>query len=378
MTDVLIAGGGIAGATAAILLGRAGLRVALFEQHSFPRDKPCAEGIMPAGVGVLQRLGLADQIGGAPFVGIRYHGWGRTVGGHFPVASGVPTFGLGQRRLVLDRVLFETAQGTPGVTAHQAAQVDGPMLEGGRVTGLVVGGRIHRAALTVGADGPRSRIRNAAGLDGPPGRHPRLGVRAHFRLPATDSTRDHVEIFVGDDHELYLTPLPDNEIVLAALSTRAELEGNVRDVFPRWVAQHPALATRLRGAESSSNLAGRTPLASRARAGVFPGLVLLGDAAGFLDPVTGSGIAQALLSAELLTRVLVPAHGFHPSFDLLLEFDRHRRALLRDYAILTRFVLAIVGRPAWGRRMLALMDRSPLLFSHLIGVAGGTRPLVPL
>src|SRR5689334_19680311 len=73
MTDVLIAGGGIAGSTLAILLGRAGLTVELFERGYFPREKACGEGLMPGGVGVLERLGLADAIGGAPFYGVRYY-----------------------------------------------------------------------------------------------------------------------------------------------------------------------------------------------------------------------------------------------------------------------------------------------------------------
>src|SRR6266536_382337 len=73
MADVLIAGGGIAGSSLAVMLGRAGLAVELFERGRFPKEKPCGEGLMPAGVGVLERYDLAGALGGAPFYGIRYY-----------------------------------------------------------------------------------------------------------------------------------------------------------------------------------------------------------------------------------------------------------------------------------------------------------------
>ena len=78
MADVVIAGGGPAGATLALLLGRAGLSVELYEAKKFPREKPCGEGIMPAGVAVLERLGLRAAVGGRPLASVRYHGFGMT------------------------------------------------------------------------------------------------------------------------------------------------------------------------------------------------------------------------------------------------------------------------------------------------------------
>src|ERR1700682_6085282 len=73
MADVLIAGGGVAGSAIAILLGRRGMQVELFERSNFPREKPCGEGLMPAGVAVLNRLGVGEEVGGVPFYGVRYH-----------------------------------------------------------------------------------------------------------------------------------------------------------------------------------------------------------------------------------------------------------------------------------------------------------------
>ena len=377
--DVVIAGGSVAGSTLAILLGRAGVAVELYEQHAFPREKACAEGLMPAGAAVLGRLGLLDEIGGAPFRGIRYLGFGRRVEATFPATAGIPGRGLGQRRLRLDATLFAAARATPGVTARDGLRVEGPLLESGRVRGVLVDGQTRRARLVVAADGPRSGLRRRLGLETKSGpASARLGLRVHYRLAEGRLPQDHVEIFLGDGHEIYVTPLPGQEVSVAALASRQACGRPAGAFFQRALARHRALSELLEGAEPTSELGGRTPLAARARQSVLPGLVLLGDAALALDPITGAGMAQALLSAELLCRLLVPAAGrFEPSDDVLAEFDRQRRAIYREAAIFARTLLTLVRRPGLARATLALLDRTPSLFRHLVGVAGGTRPLLP-
>jgi flavin-dependent dehydrogenase len=373
--DVVISGAGVAGSTLAILLGRAGLSVRLYERHRFPREKACAEGLMPVGVGVLARLGLADSLGGAPFEGVQYHGFGMRMAAAFPPARGCPTHGLGQRRLRLDATLFDAARATPGVRAFEGAAVEGPIIEGERVTGLYVEGQRVAARLVIGADGPRSSLRRKGGLEGKPRGRVRLGLRAHFRLPDGAPPPRMVDVFVGEGHEIYVTPLPGREVAVAALTE--DPDGNARAHFARWLRQHPDLAESLDGAEQSSELAGQMPLESRARRGVRPGMALLGDAAGFIDPVTGSGMAQALISAELLATTIAREGRLDAAWDTLQDFDRRRRVLLRDTSLLTRFVLGMARRPFWAQQTLRLMNASPDLYGHLVGVAGGTRSLLP-
>jgi flavin-dependent dehydrogenase len=399
--DVIVAGAGVAGSSLAILLGRAGVSVELYDQHRFPRDKVCAEGLMPAGVGVLGRLGLAAAAGGAPFRGIRYFGHGRQVEALFPGGGDAPGHGLGLRRLALDALLFETARATPGVTALPGVKVEAPLTAWGRVTGVLVDGRPRRARLVVAADGPRSLLRRRLGLDPAPPRRPRIGLRAHFRLAPGQAPADHVEIFLGDEHELYVTPVGAAEVSVALLAARAACHagGGNGDgdgdapgrLFRRAIAQQPRLCALLEGARPAGELGGRTPLAGRARRGVVPGLVLLGDAAAALDPVTGAGMAQALVSAELLARALVrrdpagaatgaaagAAAAFDASDDVLLEFDRRRQALYREAAVLASMVLSLVRSPPLARGAFHLLHHWPALFTHLVGVAGGTRPLLP-
>ena len=381
--DVLIAGGGIAGSTLAVLLGRAGARVALFEERRFPREKPCGEGLMPAGVAVLRRLGLAEAAGGRPLHGVRYHGFGLSAEAEFPAVAGVPAVALGQRRLHLDRALFEAARATPGVEALQGARVEGALLEDGRAVGLRVDGAVQRGKLVVAADGPHSPVRRSLGLDAPRPRRARIGLRTHFRLARPSDQQSLIEIFIGDGHELYVTPLPGDEILIAGLSDRVAATeeadgGGARAALARWIEDEPLLRARLVGAEPLTAVAGRSPLAHRARAGFAPGAVLLGDAAGFIDPVTAGGMAQALLTAELLAPFVARAlaDGGARGDRWLARFDRRRRALLRDYHLLTRFVLFLIGRPRLARTMLRLMRANPRLMAHLIGVAGGVRRLI--
>ncbi len=202
MADILIAGAGIAGSTLALMLGRAGLAVELFERGTFPREKPCGEGLMPAGVGVLERHGLADAVGGAPFDGVRYHAGALVVEGRFPAIAGLPRQGRGQRRLHLDQALFAAAAATPGVRAHTGARVESPILVDGRVAGLVVAGQPCYAPLVVAADGLRSPLRRQLGLDGPAPRRRRVGLRTHYRLAPGQAQPPWVEIFLGRGYEL--------------------------------------------------------------------------------------------------------------------------------------------------------------------------------
>ena len=372
MTDVLIAGGGVAGSALAILLGRAGLEVELFERDAFPREKPCGEGLMPAGVAVLDRLGLTDAVGGVPLAGVRYHFRGTIAAGPFPDVAGASATGLAQRRAVLDRVLFEAAAATPGVRARTRAVVEAPMVERGRVTGLVVDGVERRAPLTVAADGVHSSLRRALGLEGPT-RHRRVGMRAHYRLAGGSEAAPWVDIFLGEGHELYVTSLPRGELLVAALANAGALETPAESSFDRWCHAQPFLANRLRGADRLTRLRGVSPLTARVRRGVAPGLALLGDAAGSLDPITGGGMTHALECAELLARH-VP-RVIDEGDAALAEFERRRRTLLADYALLTRGLLWLEGHPGWIGPALSALRAWPPLLSHLVGVAGGTRSL---
>jgi 2-polyprenyl-6-methoxyphenol hydroxylase-like FAD-dependent oxidoreductase len=369
MIDVLVAGGGLAGSAAAIQLARIGFSVELFERASFPREKPCGEGLMPAGVAALERIGL-NASAGAPFRGIRWHFRERVAEGRFPDVNGVPSLGRGLRRRDLDCALFELAAETRNVTVHTRTLVEAPLMERGRVVGLIVNGSPRRGRLVIGADGAQSRLRHALKLD-MPSRRKRLGVCTHFRLAPGKATSDSVDVYLGRGFELFATPLPRGELALSGLVSVNALGGRLEDQFRcLWTAQ-PHLAERLEGAEQVSEMLTISPVSGRARRRFLPGLVLLGDAAGFTDPITGGGMTQALLTAELLTQHV--ARRGQAADDWLAEFDRERETLLRDARRVTALLLQLAKNPAFLSMALDGMRRLPRFFSHLLGVAGFTR-----
>jgi flavin-dependent dehydrogenase len=268
--------------------------------------------------------------------------------------------------------LFEEAARTPGVTAYVDARVEGPLVEHGRVTGLVVEGTERRATLVVGADGPHSRLRHALSLDVPT-REKWVGMRAHFRLANGQRQTKWVDVFHRRGYELYVTPLPDEELLVAVLARTAAIRGRIEEQFRVWCAAEPELAQRLDGAEQVSELMAISPLSGRARRSILPGFVLLGDAAGFTDPLTGGGMTHALLSAELLAKYA--AHQFGKRKGWLAQFDRERHALLRDFRILTAVMVMLTSHPRWMATALRGLRLSPALFSHLVGVSSGVRRL---
>jgi menaquinone-9 beta-reductase len=371
MTNVLIAGGGLAGSAAAIHLGRLGISAELFECGLFPKEKPCGEGLMPAGVAALERLGL-NGMKGAPFNGVCYHFGERIAEGRFPERDGVPCMGRGLRRLDLDHTLFELAGQTPNVKVHTGALVEAPLVKGGRIVGLMVDGTPRYGNLVIGADGARSRLRHALRLD-LPSRRKRVGVCKHFRLAPGRSMPRSVNVYLGVGYELYATPLPWGELALAGLASAEALEGRLEDQFRRWWTAQPHLAERLDGAEQVGEMLAISPVSGRARQRFLPGFILLGDSAGFTDPITGGGMTQALLAAELLGQYM--GRNARATGDWLAEFDCERESLLRDYRRLTSLLLWLARNPAFLGMALETMRRLPRVFSHLLGVSGGTRRL---
>jgi len=364
--DVVVAGAGPAGATLAILLGRAGLRADLYDARRFPRDKPCGEGIMPAGVAVLDRLGLRAAVGGRPLVAVRYHGFGLTAESGFARAGAVA---LAQRRLRLDEALLAEARITPGVRVFEEAPVEGVEIANGRASGLRVGGEVRRGALVVGADGLESPVRRALGLDGGARRLARAGVRMHFKLATAGLLSDRLEIFVGRGYELYAAPLPEGELLVAALADQKALAGGARAALERWVAEQPFLRAALEGATPLTAPAGRARVSRQARAGFAPGAVLLGDAARSSDPLTAGGLAQALVTAERLAAA-VPRY-LAEGDAVIARFDRDRRRLFRAHDWLTHALVFVVGRPRLARATLHGMRAFPAIMQRLVAVAAG-------
>jgi flavin-dependent dehydrogenase len=174
-----------------------------------------------------------------------------------------------------------------------------------------------------------------------------------------------------DGYELYVTPLPDDEILVAALTGETQRRNPIHE-YRRWLRLEPELQTWLDGATQSTELLGRAPLLKRVhRRKTPPGLVLLGDAAESTDPVTAGGMSLALLGAASLERHIGAILEGKPAA---------QRALRAAQAELTRTHrwlgagLRLLGQlPVAARLARQWMEFHPATMNALIALAT-TRP----
>jgi flavin-dependent dehydrogenase len=356
--DVAIAGGGPAGLAASIHAARAGLSVAVFDREELPRDKACGEGLMPSGLRALERLGARSQLQAsewAPIRGIRYvQEDGSCLEGRLPGDGGI-----GIRRTALARVLLERAQ-EAGVSIHSRSPVRAHRRTETGVSVETDNGSWD-AAVLVAADGLASPLRASEGLDLPVSGPRRFGLRQHVRLrPWTDC----VEVHLSDGLEAYVTPAGAERVGVAFLWEDGRAGQQVS--WPALLQRVPALAERLKSAVMDSTPRGAGPLLRRVRARVRPRFVLLGDAAGYVDAITGEGLSLALVCAEALGACLpaaVASGGDPAAFRPYLAVCRRE---YQRYSWVAGGVLSLARHPRRRRAVLAVLGMSPGAFSWLL------------
>jgi len=339
--DVVVAGGGPAGLTTAIRARLAGLEVVVLDGAGPPIDKACGEGLMPDGVEVLSGLGVElESVEKRAFCGIRYIDGDLVAEGRFPGAPG-----LGIRRTVLHGALSRRAEDV-GVDLRWGTRVVG-LAEGGFATeGGVVTGR-----WLVGADGRTSRVRRWAGLDGRRAKRRRIGLRRHYEI---EPWTDLVEVSWQDRCEAYVTPVGDRLVGVAML-----FEGGPND-FDALLAGFPELQRRLASSPVASTDRGAGPLEQRCRRVASENLALVGDAAGYLDAITGEGLALSFHQAEAAVEAMLGGR-------LAPYVSAHRRTVRYPTAV-TRLLLAVERRPALRRRVMTSLARDPSLMSRFLAL----------
>lgn len=338
--DLLVVGGGPVGLACAIEAAGAGMSVAVVEPRGAPVDKACGEGLMPAAVDALARLGVRPA--GFPFTGIAYLDaeGSRSARAHFCAGTG-----LGVRRTSLSAALTARAD---EVGVKRISQAAGRIVSG---DGWVEAAGV-RAGYLVAADGLHSPIRRALGLDVPMAGARRYGLRQHFALAPWS---DLVEVHWARDAEAYVTPVAQDVVGVAVLCP-----GGLS--FDGWLERFPLLARRLRGARPASAVRGAGPLRRSARRHVSGRVLLVGDAAGYVDALTGEGIAVGLASAREAVRCVVD--GCPEAYEAAWM-----RAT-RRYRVLTGGLLWAAQQPTVRRGIVPAAARLPAVFSAIVNRLG--------
>ena len=371
--DVVVVGGGPAGAAVSTLLRGRGHDVLLLDEARFPRDKVCGEGVSPEAWRLLGLLGAAAAVralGPRPLRGMALTAPDGT--SFLGLYRGADHAGFAVRRIALDACLLTCAR-RAGVEVREGARVAGLLGDADGVRGVVTdGGEEIEARLVVGADGRRSVVGRRLGLLR---EHPRLrkyAVRGYWSGMA--GLEDVGEMHVAAGAYCGVAPLGEREanvtFVVDAAEMRAaagDLEAFYRETLRRW----PRIAARLDGAALDGAPKAVGPLALEASRVSVPGAALVGDAAGFFDPFTGEGVTLALRGAEILAGV---ADGVLRGTGSLREYDRLRDAATRDKFRLNRLLQRVVAWPAVANAVAHRLARRPDLADRLVGIAGDFVP----
>jgi flavin-dependent dehydrogenase len=310
--DVVVVGGRVAGSATAMLLGRAGLRVALLERSRYGSDTVSTHGLLRAGVLQLSRWGLLDEVVTAGTPPVRRVVFGYQ--GAEPVAVAIrPSPGVdalyAPRRYLLDRILADAAA-SAGVVISFGAAVTGLLRNrDGRVCGVAgtaAGGRAFecRAPLTIGADGVRSLV--ARDAEAPVLRRGSAASAVLYRYYA-DFPAEGFEWFYGDGAAAGVLPTNAGEACVFVSTTpdrmrSARAGGSDAALMALLGSAAPALRPRIQHARPVGAFHGWAGLPGYVRQAFGPGWALVGDAGYYKDPITTHGLTDALRDAELLTR----------------------------------------------------------------------------
>lgn len=344
-TDVMVVGGGPAGLAAAIAARLKGFAVTVVDASVPPIDKACGEGLMPDSFDAVRRLGVRfDTEQSFAFRGVRFLGAGASAEANFPSGSGI-----GMRRPFLHQALIERAEET-GVTLLWGKRVVGMTSEG-----VALDSESIRCRWVIGADGQNSRVRRWAGLQGARHESFRFGFRRHYRIsPWTD----HMEIYWGSGSQMYVTPVNRWEVCVALITREAHLR------LEQALAQFPDLRERLDSALPSTMERGAVT-ASRSLRRVYRGrTVLIGDASGSVDAITGEGLSLSFHQAIALADALAAG-------ELAAYQDEHRR-LARRPNFMANLMLSLDRFPLLRRRVLRALASEPEIFANMLAMHVGS------
>ena len=362
--DVIVVGAGPGGSAAAHALAQSGLDVLLLEKTSFPREKVCGDGLTPRAVKTLVDMGIDTSEAGG-FIrnkGLRILGGGVKLELPWPELASYPDYGLVRPRLDFDDLLAQNAQ-KAGARLQTLTNVSGPVVENGRVVGVTAkvgpekAEHTYRAPIVIAADGVSARLAISRGIDKRDDRPMGVAVRRYYESPRHDDDmlESWLELRTPEGDLLpgygWVFGVGDgtSNVGLGILNTtKAWQDTNYRDLMKRWTSSMPAQwqfdEEHARGPIRGAAL----PMGFNRQPHYRDGLVLIGDAAGAVNPFNGEGIAYAMesgrIAAEVAVQALARPEG--PQRERALQaYPAAMKAQYGGYYTLGRVFVGLIGNP---------------------------------
>jgi geranylgeranyl reductase family protein len=380
--EVLVVGGGPAGASTAFWLAEAGHDVVVVERKDFPREKTCGDGLTPRAVKALHDMGLAEKLTQYHrFDGLRARAHGITLELDWPAHPVWPSYGYVVRRRDLDQFVAEHAVAS-GAVLHTGTEAVQPILESGLVTGAVVEHKASgerrevRARYVVVADGANSRFGRALGTTRTKSYPQGMAIRGYVESPmhADPWIESSLDVRDRNGNSLpgygWIFPCGDGSINVGVglLSTFRDYKSvNTSKLIDEFTATLPEHWGVTPDSVRTAPTGGRLPMAGSVNPKVGPTWVVVGDAAGSINPFNGEGIDYAYetgrMAADLLTETLATNDA--------LALQRYPQLLDDEYGLYFRVARAftkIIGNPALMRELTRVGMQSRSLMEWVLRI----------
>ncbi|HET6836184.1 MAG TPA: geranylgeranyl reductase family protein [Acidimicrobiales bacterium] len=381
--DVLVVGGGPAGSAAGFWLAKAGHDVCVLERKAFPRDKTCGDGLTPRAVHQIREMGLEPAIAARHHRhdGLRAEAHGITLELPWPEHPVYPSYGYVVRRRDLDQMVAEQAAAA-GAAVRQSSEALRPLTRDGHVIGALVkdkaSGETHEihARYVVVADGSLSRFGRALGTTRNKSYPQGIAIRGYYASPrsADPWIESCLDVHDRDGRSLpgygWIFPLGDGTINvgIGLLSTyRGYRDVNTTHLMNEWAATAPERWGIDPDAMLAPPTGGRLPMAGSVDPKVGPNWLIVGDAAGSINPFNGEGIDYAYetarMAADLIDEAIVSGTG--------QPLQRYPTMLDDEYGLyfkVARSFAKIIGQPVLMRELTRVGMRSQSLMEWVLRI----------
>ncbi|HJR21505.1 MAG TPA: NAD(P)/FAD-dependent oxidoreductase [Dongiaceae bacterium] len=376
--DVIVVGMRCAGSPTAMLLARKGYRVLAVDRATFPSDTVSTHILHPLGAAALSRWGLLDRLAATGCSSIHTYAYDF---GPFTIEGAPGTdeapVGYCPRRTILDQQLVEAAA-QAGAEIREGFTVEEILIEDGRVVGIKGhsahgGSTSERAPVVVGADGLRSIVADAVRPD----RYDEKPIllAAYYSYWSGLPMDGRFETYIRDKRGFGVAPTHDGLTMIIAGWPYAEFAENKKDIegnFLRTIDLVPAFADRLRGARREARFVGAA-VPNYFRKPYGPGWALVGDAGYNRDFITGQGMMDAFLDAELCATALDKALSGAQPFDAAMhDYQRTRDARVKAMYEFTCSLATLEPLPPQMQLLFAAVHRDQSAMDAFVRMNAGT------